>query len=443
MVSLFQEPCALSSPLVPDSPCPCAFGMQFAGFREEGPHMHIDASQMPLAASHLPHSGTGDVKLTVLTTLAEMVEARHAWQALDASSTANMVYFQSHDWCMAWMCVHASAKHKPHVIMIHANDALIAVWPLMIERNWMRTGILRSLGNPHTQYGNILTATGSLAREVVTVLRNHLSTLTVADSLIVPYVPATSPLVQVLGLATRVAALDNDGTQFELAGYTTMAAHHQSLPKKRRYARQKAIAALGSIGPLTLNVLHPDDAGFAQALTTSLHQKDEWLANTGRMGSALASGEHETFLARLPRLADHDGAMVFVLKAGERVVATQVGFLQRGHYYYYLGSFDWSLRQFSPGSLIIEMILEWLAVREVLVFDLLGNPEGFKQRWATRPMAMSGHMLNFTLKGAVYATLWPRLLRPALKRMYLSLPLAARRLLRPSLAMAKGIETSA
>jgi CelD/BcsL family acetyltransferase involved in cellulose biosynthesis len=392
---------------------------------------------------HLPQRGTGVVELDVLTTLADLVEAGPAWQALDASSIADMVYFQSFDWCMAWMCVHAGQEHVPHVIMVRIDGQLMAVWPLMIERQLFGTRILRSLGSPHTQYGNILTATGSLSSPVVQALRNYLAVLKLADSLIVPYVPATSPLVQVLGLATRVSALDNDGTQFDIAGYTTMAAHHQSLPKKRRYARQKTIAALGSIGPLTLHVLHPDDAGFAQALTTSLHQKDEWLANTGRMGSALASGEHETFLARLPKLGTHDGAMVFVLKAGERVVATQVGFLQRGHYYYYLGSFDWSLRQFSPGSLIIEMILEWLAAREVRVFDLLGNPEGFKQRWATRPMALTGHMMNFSMKGALYATLWPRLLRPALKRMYLALPLAARRMLRPGPAMAKDIVTSA
>lgn len=388
--------------------------------------MEVMAStaQISLDASH---SGTTDLRAVCLRSLAEMDAWASAWRELDASSSAPHRYFQSHDWCHNWLVNHGNAKLSPLVVLLLRGTRLVAVLPLMRVRCFAALSVLRSLGEPHTQYGNVLTRNGVLTCDEITAMQVVLFRESGADSIIVNYVPDGSPLTQILGASTRASELHNRAAQFDLQEFKSPQDYRSSLSKSRRRARRKAEAALSEFGEVRLEILRPGDTGHAAAVAHCVALKKNWIKHTGRIGAGLDYEGHARFLSALPATATREGGIVFVLKAGPIAVASEVGFLQDGHYYSYLGSFMWSLRHASPGTLQIELALEWLMDNGARTFDFLGNPMQYKAQWSNREVALSCHIHNLTRAGRLYTSLWVRRIRPRLKTLYHHLPAPARR----------------
>jgi CelD/BcsL family acetyltransferase involved in cellulose biosynthesis len=137
----------------------------------------------------------------------------------------------------------------------------------------------------------------------------------------------------------------------------------------------------------------------------------------------LDQGDHAEFLAGLSGSPeDPDGPYLFALTAAGSPVAIEIGFLRNGHYYSYLGGFDWSLRHASPGKMQMEMTVSWLIDNGAKAFDLLANPTGYKEHWTNSTIALSGHVLNFTSAGRAYTGIWTRNLRPVIKKGFEALP---------------------
>lgn len=373
------------------------------------------------------HSGTADLKTVCLSSLADMDAWASRWRALDAASSAPHRYFQSHDWCRTWMANHIDRRISPFVLLLLRGEALIAVLPLMKVRSAAGIQVLRALGEPHTQYGNVLTVAGQLSADESMALRSAVFGANGIDSIIVNYVPDGSPLTSILGSETRARELDNTAAQFDLRSIASPQDHRSSSTKSRRRARRKAETALGEFGDISLKVLRPGDEGYGDAIARCITLKKTWIKHTGRIGAGLDYDGHARFLAALPATVSRDGGIVFVLKAGPVAAAYEVGFLQDGHYYSYLGAFMWSLRHASPGTLQIEMTLDWLMHQGVRTFDFLGNPMQYKTQWSNREVALTCHIHNLTRAGRLYTSLWVRRIRPRLKSLYHLLPAPARR----------------
>lgn len=371
--------------------------------------------------------GADGLRTVCLRSLADMDLWAAAWRALDSCSSAPHRYFQSFDWCHTWLASHPSKRLSPFVVLLFRGDALMAVLPLMRVRSLTGICVLRALGEPHTQYGNVLTRDGRLAPDEVAAIRHALFKASSADSIIANYVPDGSPLKDILGVESRASELDNAAAQFDLQGFASPQDYRATLNKSRRRTRRKAETALGEFGEIALEVLRPGEKGHAAAIAQCVALKKNWIKHTGRIGAGLDYEDHARFLSALPATTSRDGGIVFVLKAGPVAVAYEVGFLQGGHYYSYLGAFMWSLRHASPGTLQIEMTMEWLMTHGVRTFDFLGNPMQYKAQWSNREVALSCHIVNLTRRGRLFTSLWVRRLRPKLKVLYHHLPTPARR----------------
>jgi CelD/BcsL family acetyltransferase involved in cellulose biosynthesis len=370
-------------------------------------------------------TGTGSLCLTVMSSLDDMARHGAAWADLDRRSTAPLVFFQSFAWCHAWLSQHGRSV-TPHVLTLYRGDMLVAVLPLMVERKLGGVRILKSVGAPHTQYSNILTATGELRADETMLLAQALHCPAVADCMEFVYLPETSPLRSLMPEGSAAVELDNVAAQFDLTQFRSVGDYRNTLSKSQRRSRKKALALLSSAGAVSLEVLRPHDNGYAEAIAQCIAWKRNWLKLTGRIGLGLEFSGHDRFLANIISESHPGGGMVFLLKAGGRPVALEVGFLQRGHYYSYLGGFDWRWRDASPGSMQIELSLEWMIENGIQCFDLLGTPFDYKSQWTNRVVPLSGHTINFSPKGAAYSALWTRMLRPAAKSAYGKLPTGLR-----------------
>ncbi len=370
-------------------------------------------------------SGRRQMSLRVLTDTAEIDAIAGDWRALEAACSDQLTYFQTHDWCRSWIATFCQdGGPRPHIRTVWRDERLVAVWPLMIVDG---AGIrrLETLGEPHTQYCNLLLAEGERAAEAVALLLGS-GFGDGCDVAVLRPVPSTSPLAPSMAHLPPIPGYSNESSMLDLSRFESSAAYWAGLGKLQKRNRNRRRNQLARLGELSFTVVWPGDAEFGELVDTAVAMKRRWLLETSRLSAGFAMTGYEDFLNGLS--GDRkalSGACVSVLRAGERIVAVEFGFIHHRHYYAYIGGFDWALKELSPGKVQMEMTVGWLIDNGVQAYDLLPNPAEYKASWSNESVAMAGHALPLTWKGRFYAGSWLPTLRPALKRLWARVPVMA------------------
>lgn len=369
-----------------------------------------------------------EVQHHVLRDRSAMDAVAAEWRALDARAADPLAYFQSFDWCRPWIEVFAGARCRPEIHTLRQGGALVAVWPLMLSGSAVKR--LEPLGWPHSQYANLLIDPAFDGQKAKHLLLAGLAR-TKHDVAVLESVPAGSALAALFVDTPPLSDHGNSAAMLDLSTFASPDSYAATLSKTQRRNRNRRRNALSRHGALSFCVLFPGEDGFAQAVATCFEFKQTWLRETGRRSTGFAFAGFDRFLASLPgRRDDLSGACLSVLKAGDRVIAGELGFLHHGHYHAYLGAFDWDLRDASPGKVQMDMTVCWLIEQGATTYDLLGHPADYKESWSNRTLGLAAYALPVTLAGRAYAGLWTARLRPSLKQVYERLPHRLRRLAR-------------
>lgn len=366
----------------------------------------------------------------VLDSLAAIDAAAGAWRDLETRCEGGLTYFQTLSWCRNWVAHFSRAgRVTPHIRTVWRGDVMVAVWPLMVNVGRLGVRRLECLGDPHTQYANMLCDAAEDARTVMHMLMVGLEREARCDVVVLNAVPAHSPLGRVLKARNPRAAEDNAAAILDLSGFASPQAYLDSLGKSQKRNRNRRLNRLSRFGALDFAVLWPGDPDYAAHLATCMAMKRRWLRETGRYSTGFAFRGYEAFLASLEGDAEsRTGACLAVLSCDGRAVAAELGFIRHGHFYSYIGGFDWDLRDYSPGKVIMGMVVAWLIENRVSAYDLLGNPADYKQSWSNRAVPLGAHAIARSWRGRIYAGAWLRGLRPAAKRFYGAVPETLRKL---------------
>ena len=290
--------------------------------------------------------------------------------------------------------------------------------------------VLQNLGAPHSQYCNLLCDDAVLADSVAYALLSKIEAEPDCDVAVFHPVPQRSKLAQLLKARPTIRGYNSNSSLLDLTAFADSESYRATGGKLKKRNRNRRRNHLARLGDLSFEVVWPSDPRFAALMRQCAAMKRQWLSETGRVSSGFSFKGYEGFLATLKGDAETmSGACLFVLKAGEAVVATELGFLQNGHYYAYIGSFDWNLRHLSPGKVQMEMTICWLIDNGVTTYDLLGGEGDYKGSWTDRTIKLEGYSLCFSWKGRFYAQTWLPHLRPLAKRLYHSAPDSLRRLI--------------
>jgi CelD/BcsL family acetyltransferase involved in cellulose biosynthesis len=379
--------------------------------------------------------------ITWLKSLAEIDAFATEWRALDSVSTAELVWFQSFEWCRHWVETHAGQDAKPRVLVLSREGKADVILPLQSKRLSRWVNVIEILGAPHSQYANILTRNGHLSAMELSLLREALIETSGAHAAVFEYVPKNSVLAQLFP-GTASEELSNESAQFEFARLASGAAFESTLSKDRQRDMRRQMRLLEAQGPVTFEVLRPGMDGYSQAIDDCMVMKRQWLTETAKLGASIKQAGHTKFLAAMGWPAEtNDGPYVWSMKVADRAVAIEVGFLQRGHYYAYMGAFDWNLRKASPGKLQMCMTINALAKLNATSYDLLANPTDYKKEYSTKCVGLIGHEMSLSKRGKVYVKIWNQFLRPALRRAFYRLPVDWRNglMLMPRLDLSFGV----
>lgn len=354
----------------------------------------------------------------VLSTLDEIDAIATAWCALEQHCADPLSYFQSFDWCRNWVHHFASATIRPYVVTLWREDQLVAVWPRMIVD---AAGIkrLETLGAPHSQYCGALVRRGAAHPEELASQLRAATRASGCDVTISRAVPEGTALAELLADKPVVSCADNVASVLDLTGFASAEAYTNALGSTQKRNRNRRRNHLARLGELHFEVIWPDHPQFEDLVRTGAEMKRRWLAETGRYSTGFAMAGYEDFLSDLGGNAEAlTGACLSVLRAGDRLVAVELGFIKNRHYYAYIGGFDWELKDLSPGKVQMEMTVGWLIDAGVSGYDLLINPASYKESWTNRTIAVTTRAEALTWKGRFYTRTWLPTLRPALKRLH-------------------------
>lgn len=365
----------------------------------------------------------------MVTRIDDMEALRPDWLRLAAASTRPTL-FQTPTWGLAIIRALTQAGRTdilPRLVTVHSGSHLVALLPLcVVRRHGLR--ILRQLGEPISQYGDVLVAPGHEA--AVDTLIDALVQSNEADLVMVRRMRTESPL--------SVAMRDAGSTSLNMT-------EAPSLSFGSATASRDLMAALGKEGPdqfgsafkklekfgRTKGVTHRVVLGAeAEALAReAIALKREWLAARGLTSAAFADPVWTDTLARLAGAGTVDvTGMVAVVEVDGRPIAYDVCYISAGRIYGHLGAFDSTRGDLSPGKLGVAVSVDWGLGQGLSAYDFLPPGDEYKLGWCNERAAVADHLLPLTTAGRVVGLSVEQRLKPWIKAHMDQLPPAWRAL---------------
>ena len=369
--------------------------------------------------------GNSVVQVECITGEERFAELAEQWQNLEQRAQTDFCFFQTFDWCYSWWSTVGRANPDAQlcIFVLWQGRELQAVWPMMVDRMPLGTKTLLPLTSPHAEYSNILVDKDILGRkdleQFIDAARAHIR----YDLLSLPKIPVGSPLQSLVQGKGQLAPIDEVASIFDLREFDDFAQYQANTSKSTRRNRNKRKNKLARLGHLEYRTYFADHPHYAELVAVALEMKRNWLQQTGRNDAKLTTQGLEQCVGSL--FGDSNlgaGAVVGALMLDDRPVALEVGFLQNGHYYSYIGAFDWSMREHSVGKIQIEEALRWAIETGAAKYDLLAEPAGYKDSWSNNQVPLQSRVFARTFKGYLIGVMWQIHLRPKVKALFNSIP---------------------
>ena len=360
--------------------------------------------------------------LDVLTTLEGFEALEAEWNALfDRAARPHQVFLQ-YNWLRHWAHTYGRAAGRGTLAIIvgRINGRLAMVLPLVICGEFS-VRQLRFMGEPVSQYGDVLAEEGEAADALIRSATEHLQTLR-ADVVLLRKVRADSRLLPFLEtLAARVTdrqdapCIDlpaNQDLQAFLSRYCAKA-------RKNRRRHRRRLAEAGSIDYRCATT----GAEAASAIRLAIARKRHQLKQQGRIAPAYASTHLEEFMAAVAGDCGRPaGASVSWLTVDGTPIAHTVCFVAKSHAAAHITVYDPEFERFGPGILLLEDVIADALSKGVRTYDLLAPAARYKTDWATRTVAVCDHALPLTALGRAYCSLYLFGMKPRLKHSLQRVP---------------------
>ncbi len=377
------------------------------------------------------HSFAGDVVIDMdgLEALAE------AWRRLEAGHSQPYAYFQSFDWCSRWCRLYLldrADRRRPQlrIYTLRRDGRLVLVLPTMLVQTSYGVTRLTALGEPLSQYAGVITDADAVDPAVTADFWSTIQRSCGADVITLDQFPKNSVLAAMIGDNGLAEASSNASAVLDTTRFAGWDEYRAGLPRSHRKGRNQRRNKLAKMGRLDYEVHAGGTPRYRDLVALALDMKRDWLRECGRRDNTLADPRTAAFLNALPGGTDKGsgpaGAVAGALTLDGRPIAIEIGFCLDGHYYSYLGAFDWSMRDFSPGKVQIEAAQQWAVEAGVERYDFLGEAAEYKLHWSNAGEPLESRAVALSVLGLAYCVGWRTFVRPKAKALFDRLSPAAR-----------------
>jgi CelD/BcsL family acetyltransferase involved in cellulose biosynthesis len=376
--------------------------------------------------------------LSLVTSLAALRDLADKWRDLEVNTMQTTSVFQSFDWTVAWAETYAIANSGKslHILAGYDDNELVFVWPLMRVSRF-GISILTWMTDPFGQYGDVLVRKSHCPKQWINGATSFLKRLRDVDILRLRHVRDDSHV------ADFAKSKLFDGRMTEMAPYLDLSqfqneeaydARYTSVQRKRRKKIKKGLEEMGAVSYARL----PNGVLADKAMKQAIDEKNQWLAERGRMNRVLGCPGHLEFLKALSRrFGGSVEVIVSELKAGNTPVSWEVGFRYGGRHFAYITSHVNALTDYSPGRLHMDLSQRDALKNGMTAFDLMVPNDAHKESWSSHKVATNDYYLPLSLKGAVFGHGFIRTVRPILRHIYYKIAASGLSNLNPFVAKAK------
>lgn len=385
-------------------------------------HHHADFRSGPGSSGSETAIAKHDIFfITFYKTIDQIDQLRYHWKQIERLNEGHPIYFQSFEWCSNWLKTNfgddeRNGTRQPLITVVsNAFGKPILIAPMMVTELPIGIRVLSMVSYPLSQYSEILADFSRLPNGNLEGFLKRIVVESKADVLLFKNTPTNSLLSKMLSRVGVREAGHQGALYLDLSGFDDWDAYTASLPQRTRKERRRRRNRLERQGVIEHLVHQGNSPAFAEQVEQAIFMKHEWLRQTGRHSAPLADDRTRDFLMKLPWNDHNEGAVAHELRVDGKAAAIEIGMVQAGRYYSFLGAFDWELRHLSPGKVQIEAAQRWCKENGIEIFDFLGDYAEYKRNWTNARLELENISVPITLKGLIYSHAWLVGLRPALK----------------------------
>ena len=343
------------------------------------------------------------------------------WNDLFRRAGRDTQLFQTFNWNWHWANHYLSpaagerGRRSLAVVTVRRHGRLAMVWPLVAERI-AGMKVLRWMGEPVSQYGDVLAETTVDRPELLRLVWNFISRMLGADAIFLRKVRAdavVAPLLREQGLiATTVA----QSPCLDLASAANFAAyeetHYSAKARKNRRRHMRRLTERGSVEI----VRHRGGPEARVAAMEAVALKSKWIKATNRVSPALADERLAAFFGDVAEGRGRPaGCQVSMLKSNGETIAIAIDIDCGARRAAHIIVHDPRLDGFGPGMLLLQERLRVAPGEGVATFDLLAPAYAYKLDWADASVAVGDYALGLSLSGRVFARVYLGYLRERIK----------------------------
>jgi len=319
------------------------------------------------------------------------------WQELEKYSFCYC--YQSYDWFENWVNnFRNQANDITCVVVVSYNNKILFILPLEIIKKF-NLKILQWIGGKHSDYhAPILSKNFNLSKDDFIDLWKKIK-LKIPDF----------DLVYFIKQPKTVDKLNNPFVLF-FNNYTDSKTYNIILPKKwneynqsilKKKFRSQNIRSkklLKKLGNLKFKILKDKSEKF-EIIKKLLIQKNLKLKSLG--AAELLENEDLNFYTsfendKLDTISTH----ISYLKLNEKIIAIHWGILYKKRFYYLLPSMgEKNLNKYSPGRLLLSLLIRWSISKKVEIFDFTLGDESYKKSWTNNESQLFNYLYLNNFKG--------------------------------------------
>lgn len=374
---------------------------------------------------HAGHDG-GSLRIEVISDGGRFQELAEDWRALADRAGNGHHTFQTFGWCLAWWdscCQGSPAKdcYKLRILTGWDDDRLVMVWPLVVTVGTAVT-MLRWLGTPLTQYGDVLVERSRLTQHWLAQGWDTVCGWDDIDAICMRKVRRDSPLYEFLQHRAVEVGAREASPFIGITEFADWESYRATLKSKSRKQQNRFVKNLEKAGSVDF-VVDPSAVRSMSLASEALEMKRAWLERTGRVSTAIDDEASGDFLDTLICYEGDDlKCHVAALTLNGRPVAIEIGLAAKQHYCSFIGAYDPEFAHLRPGNIELEMMIRWTVENGYAGYDLLAPNDTYKQRWSTGEVEIADFAYPVTLKGKLLVSVYMKRLRPALKQVFVAMP---------------------
>ena len=341
-------------------------------------------------------------------------ELKEDWQNFEANS--HNYCFQSYDWFENWIRnFHNNDKNNSIcIVKITVESKILCIFPLEIERK-KNLKILKWVGSKHSDYMSpLLSKDFNLNKiEFINLWKKIIELIPKID--LVYFNKQPEYIGKIKNPFVSYFKNHKDSITYHISlprswkEYTT-----QTLKKNFHIQNLRKKKLLKKLGKVSFKIIK-DVNEKNKYIDELIKQKKEKLKKNIKNSF---TSEDLNFYKNLEKWENRNYAIqISSIKLNSEFIAIHWGVFNKNYYHYLLPSMkEKNVKQFSPGKLLLSLLIRWSISKKIKFFDFGFGEESYKKKWSNKKIYIFNYIKPKSLNGVfVYIFLIARQIIKKLK----------------------------